>query len=95
MITADALYSDFDTKSSATSYGHWFTAPNIQGVADEVDKKKLVKAFKKEFACNGAVTTNKELGEIILLQGDHRKDVVAFLAKNNIAKKENIKVHGF
>lgn len=35
VITADALYSDFDTKSSATSYGHWFTAPNIQGVADD------------------------------------------------------------
>lgn len=34
-ITADALYSDFDIETDATSYGHWFTAPNIQGVADD------------------------------------------------------------
>ena len=26
-----------------------------QGIADDYDKKKLVKAFKKEFACNGTV----------------------------------------
>lgn len=31
IITADALYTDFDVESSATSYGHWFTAPNIEG----------------------------------------------------------------
>jgi iron complex outermembrane receptor protein len=29
-ITADALFSDFDIKTDATSYGHWFTAPNVQ-----------------------------------------------------------------
>jgi len=30
-LTADALYSDFDVKADTTSYGHWFTAPNIKG----------------------------------------------------------------
>ncbi|MEC8228257.1 MAG: TonB-dependent receptor [Pseudomonadota bacterium] len=35
VFTADALYSKFDVESNATSYGHWFTAPNIQGVADD------------------------------------------------------------
>ena len=34
-ITADVLYSDFDVDTDATSYGHWFTAPNIQGVDDD------------------------------------------------------------
>lgn len=29
-LTADALYSDFDIQTDATSYGHWFTAPNVQ-----------------------------------------------------------------
>ncbi len=29
-LTADALYSDFDINTDATSYGHWFTAPNVQ-----------------------------------------------------------------
>ena len=32
IVTADALYSDFDVKTNATSYGHWFTAPNVTGV---------------------------------------------------------------
>jgi iron complex outermembrane recepter protein len=35
VVTANALYSDFDVESEATSYGHWFTAPNIQGVGDD------------------------------------------------------------
>ncbi|MBJ2129150.1 TonB-dependent receptor [Alteromonas sp. IB21] len=35
VVTADALYSDFDVESEATSYGHWFTAPNLQGVGDD------------------------------------------------------------
>jgi len=34
-LTADVLYSDFDVETDSTSYGHWFTAPNIQGVADD------------------------------------------------------------
>ncbi|WP_240464808.1 TonB-dependent receptor [Paraferrimonas sp. SM1919] len=29
-ITADALYSDFDVETDSTSYGHWFTAPNVE-----------------------------------------------------------------
>lgn len=35
VITADVLYSDFDVETNASSYGHWFTAPNIQGVGDD------------------------------------------------------------
>ncbi|BDX04994.1 TonB-dependent receptor [Planctobacterium marinum] len=35
VVTADFLYSDFDVRTDATSYGHWFTAPNIQGVGDD------------------------------------------------------------
>ena len=33
-ITADALYSDFDVEADTTSYGHWFTAPNLEGFGD-------------------------------------------------------------
>lgn len=32
VITADALYSDFDVKSDTTSYGHWFTSDNVENV---------------------------------------------------------------
>lgn len=34
-LTGDLLYSDFDVTTDANSYGHWFTAPNIQGVGDD------------------------------------------------------------
>lgn len=30
-ITADVLYSDFDVKTDATAYGHWFTGSNVTG----------------------------------------------------------------
>jgi TonB-dependent receptor len=36
IITADALYSDFDVETDTTSYGHWFTAPNLEGFGDAV-----------------------------------------------------------
>lgn len=35
-LTLDYLYSDFDIDNDTTSYGHWFTAPNIENaVTDE------------------------------------------------------------
>ncbi len=34
-VTLDSLYSDFDVETDTTSYGHWFTAPNIEGFGDD------------------------------------------------------------
>jgi TonB-dependent receptor len=34
-FTADALYSDFDIETNATSFGHWFTAPNVRDVVTD------------------------------------------------------------
>ena len=49
-------------------------------------------------ACNGTIVNDTEMGEVIQLQGDQRKDVQEFL----VDKKEGleldaktIKVHGF
>jgi iron complex outermembrane receptor protein len=36
ILTTDVLYSDFDVDTDTTSYGHWFTAPNIEGYGDDV-----------------------------------------------------------
>uniref|UniRef100_A0A287DA41 Eukaryotic translation initiation factor 1 n=1 Tax=Ictidomys tridecemlineatus TaxID=43179 RepID=A0A287DA41_ICTTR len=36
------------------------TLTTVQGIADDYDKKKLVKAFKKKFACNGTVIEHPE-----------------------------------
>jgi TonB-dependent receptor len=35
IVTADVLYSDFDVETDTTSYGHWFTAPNLEGYGDD------------------------------------------------------------
>lgn len=43
------------------------------------DLKKLLKAFKKEFACNGTLVDDEELGQVIQLQGDQRQKVSSFL----------------
>ena len=48
-----------------------------------------------EFCCNGNVVEDAELGKVIQLQGDQRKNVSTFLTGNNLAKKDLIKIHGF
>jgi hypothetical protein len=49
---------------------------------------------RAEFCCNGTVVEDTELGHVIQLQGDQRKNVSTFLTSNNIANKNKIKVHG-
>uniref|UniRef100_A0A4X2K7J8 SUI1 domain-containing protein n=1 Tax=Vombatus ursinus TaxID=29139 RepID=A0A4X2K7J8_VOMUR len=71
------------------------TLTTIQGTANDYDKNKLMKAFKKKFACNGAVIEHPEYGEIIQLQGDQRKNICQFLLEDDIVKEEQLKVHGF
>ena len=45
----------------------------IQGLADDLDIKRICKAFKKNFSCNGAVTKDEEMGEVIQLSGDQAR----------------------
>jgi translation initiation factor 1 len=70
----------------------------VQGIPKKFDQKKILKVIKKSFACNGTIVNDTEMGEVIQLQGDQRKDVQTFL----IDKEEGlgldekiIKVHGF
>ncbi|TMS14781.1 Eukaryotic translation initiation factor 1b [Larimichthys crocea] len=71
------------------------TLTTVQGIAADYDKKKLVKAFKKRFACNGTVIEHPEYGEVIQLQGDQRKNICHFIMEIDLAKEEQLKVHGF
>jgi len=57
------------------------TLTTVQGISPEYDFKKIVKACKKEFACNGTVVEHAEYGEVIQLQGDQRNNFVSFLQK--------------
>ncbi|CAI9755004.1 unnamed protein product [Fraxinus pennsylvanica] len=64
-----------------------------QGLKKEFSYNKILKALKKEFCCHG--TEDPELGQVIQLQGDQRKNVSSFLVQAGIVKKEHIKIHGF
>lgn len=68
----------------------------VEGLPKQFDPKRVLKIFKKDFACNGNIVANEEDGsEIIQLQGDHRQKVAALLVEGEICKKEDIQVHGF
>jgi translation initiation factor 1 len=70
------------------------TLTTLQGLPKEYDPKKLLKAFKKEFACNGTLVDDEEMGQVIQLQGDQRIKISTFLVEEGIPKA-TIKVHGF
>jgi len=70
----------------------------IEGLDEDLDQKRIMKAMKKQFNCNGNLSESEQLGEIIQLQGDHRSDVIDWLVAQEILTKqeanERIVVHG-
>ncbi|CAG8244464.1 unnamed protein product [Penicillium salamii] len=73
------------------------TLTTVQGLPKKFDQKKILKVIKKKFACNGTIVTDTEMGEVIQLQGDQRKDVQEFLTDKDGLELDakSIKVHGF
>lgn len=71
------------------------TLTTVQGINADFNYAKILRDLKRELCCNGIVVEDEELGKIIQLQGDHRKSVGAFLVKAGMARKENVKIHGF
>jgi len=71
------------------------TLTTVQGIGEEFDKRRLLRAFKKKFACNGTVVDHQEYGEVIQLQGDQRTNVSQFLKEIGLCQAEQLKVHGF
>ena len=67
----------------------------VAGLADDLDIKRICKAFKKNFSCNGAVQKDLEVGEVIQLSGDQRTNVKDFLVDQEICHAENVVLHGF
>ncbi|KAL5228806.1 hypothetical protein ABZP36_017071 [Zizania latifolia] len=53
----------------------------VQGLKKEYSYNKILKDLKKEFCCNGTVVQDPELGQVIQLQGDQRKNVATFLVQ--------------
>lgn len=67
----------------------------ISGLPKDLDFNRLIKTFKKLFSCNGALIHSEELGTVVQLQGDQRKNASDFLVKEKIIKKSQVKIHGF
>ncbi|KAL8033561.1 hypothetical protein ABFX02_13G167400 [Erythranthe guttata] len=67
----------------------------VQGLGKEFSYEKILKDLKKEFCCNGNVVRDKDVGKVIQLQGDQRKNVSQFLLSARIVNKDQIKIHGF
>mmetsp|Transcript_23989 Transcript_23989/g.34357 ORF Transcript_23989/g.34357 Transcript_23989/m.34357 type:complete len:109 (+) Transcript_23989:246-572(+) len=67
----------------------------VAGLADDLDIKRICKAFKKNFSCNGAVQKDEESGEVIQLSGDQRTNVKDFLVDQEISAPDSVVLHGF
>jgi translation initiation factor 1 len=74
------------------------TLTTVQGLPKKFDQRKILKVIKKKFACNGTTVFDRELGEVIQLQGDQRKLVRDFLIDEDDGlelDERDIKIHGF
>lgn len=72
------------------------TLTTVQGIPRNLNRRDILKDFKKKFACNGTIVQDVDLGEVIQLQGDQRSGVVHYLAdEKSFVSRSMIKVHGF
>ena len=71
------------------------TLTTVQGLPVDLDQKKMLKYFKKEFACNGTIVQDEGKTEVIQLSGDQREKIREFLLQEEICQAEQVKVHGF
>jgi len=70
----------------------------IEGLEDDLDTKRICKAMKAAFNCNGNVIVDEEKGDIIQLQGDQRDNSRDWLLAQEIIgqnEKDRIVIHGF
>jgi translation initiation factor SUI1 len=54
----------------------------------------IVFVMFQEFACNGTLVDDEEMGQVIQLQGDQRVKISNFLTEEGVPKA-TIKLHGF
>jgi translation initiation factor 1 len=63
-------------------------------LASDLDIKKIARALKKTFQCNGSILIDDELGEILQLSGDQRTNVKVFFVDQEICHEDQIVIHG-
>ncbi|EJT46773.1 suppressor of initiator codon mutation [Trichosporon asahii var. asahii CBS 2479] len=81
------------------------TITTVAGIPDKYDPRKLLKAMKKEFACNGHVVHSAdsdeedspapgkkdEHGKVLQFQGDQRASVKQFLVQSGLLTEKEAK----
>jgi translation initiation factor 1 len=70
----------------------------LEGLEEDLDLKRICKAMRKCFNCNGNVKKDDFDEEIIQLQGDQRENIKQWLLDQQIVEKSDatrIILHGF
>lgn len=70
----------------------------LDGLEEDLDLKRMCRAMRNAFSCNGNVSKKDEGGEVIQLQGDQRENMKLWLLEQEIIQKneaDRIVVHGF
>lgn len=70
----------------------------ISGFEEDLDVKRICKAMRKQFSCNGNVIEDEDEGEVMQLQGDQRENVKEWILDNQVIAKnevDRIVIHGF
>ncbi len=86
------IYKDVHIRIQPRGSNRYITI--VEFLAEDLDLKKICKAFKKNFNCNGAIAKDDEIGEVIQVSGDQRENIKKFLIEEEIISEKQIIVHG-
>lgn len=70
----------------------------LDGLEEDLDLKRICRAMRNAFSCNGNVTSKEGGGEVIQLQGDQRENMKQWLLEQEIIQRneiDRIVIHGF
>lgn len=67
---------------------------SVVGLAEDLDLKKILSHLKKTYQCNGFISKDSKLGEVITLTGDQRENVLKFLIEEQINRADEITIKG-
>ena len=62
----------------------------VEGLDEDLDIKRIARAMRKAFNCNGSIEEDEQYGEIIKLQGDQRENVAQWLLDQEILTKQEV-----
>jgi translation initiation factor 1 len=70
----------------------------LQGLEDDLDLKRICRAMRTAFSCNGNVIQDEDNGDVIQLQGDQRENIRDWILEQQILLKseaDRIVIHGY